>query len=59
MLARIALRNQFGREPTKKEVWNHVKLLNDKTVPLPSGDAIVTAFENGDEVSLLFALEPI
>ena len=59
MLARIALRKQLGREPTKKEVRKHVKCLDNETAPLPSGDTIITAFENGDEASLLFTLERI
>jgi hypothetical protein len=49
-LARIALRNEFGREPTATEVDDHVKKLKKKYVPLPSMDDVIAALENGEEV---------
>ena len=54
-LARIALRKQLGREPTKEEVEDQIEKINDRTVPPPSGETIIAAFENGEEVSLLLA----
>jgi len=50
MLARIMLRKGFGREPTKKEVNGLIEKLTSKSVPVPSLDTIIAAFENGEEV---------
>lgn len=50
MVARIMLRQQFGREPTEDEVDGQVERIRDRTDPLPSLETITTAFENGDEV---------
>lgn len=55
MIARITLRGELDREPTKKEVNDRVQALNDKSVGAPSREAIITALENGEEVRPIFA----
>jgi len=49
MLSRITLRQEMGREPKKAEVDNHTEKLENKSVPLPSQNAVVAAFESGQE----------
>ena len=51
-LARIMLREEFGREPTDEEVDRQIEKLKKRSVPIPPVDTINAAFENGEEVRL-------
>ena len=55
MVARIMLRNGSRREPTNEEVNDMVEQLAGKSVPVPSVNTIIAAFENGEEVCPLFS----
>ena len=50
VLARIVLRKEFGREPTRNEVDRRVQQLKEGCASLPPLDIITAAFENGEEV---------
>jgi len=50
ILARITLREEFGREPTTDEIDDQVQKLKKRSVPLPSLHTIMGAFERGEEV---------
>ena len=50
ILARIMLRQEFGREPTASEVSSQIGRLKVKSVLPASLDTITMAFENGEEV---------
>ena len=50
MLARIMLRQEFGREPTASEIGCQIGRLRRRSVSLPPLNTITAAFENGEEV---------
>jgi len=50
ILARIMLRQEFGREPTTQEVSSQIGRLKGNSVLPPSLNTITMAFENGEEV---------
>jgi hypothetical protein len=59
VLARVYLRNVLNREPTAEEVGEQIQEKKTKLVDLVTSEAVNSAFENGQEVSVYRSVQPV